>query len=248
MTWSAQAIAQSGVDVILCMAGAQAIRAAQQATTTVPIVGFTEDMAQEGFIGSLAKRSGNTTGISVRAVELDGKRQEILMEFFPAARHLAALADRQTSTAAGLRALEDAARASGVTLSLHVVERSEDIDPAIEAAKREGAEALNVLASPLLHGDRLAIIRGTAAVRLPAIYQWPDTAREGGLIGYGPQRREVYRQWARQLAKVLRGANAAELPVEQPTTFHLVLNLQTAKALGLELAPTLLARADEVIE
>jgi ABC-type uncharacterized transport system substrate-binding protein len=105
-----------------------------------------------------------------------------------------------------------------------------------------------VLASPLLHGSRLAIIAQTTAVRLPPIYHWPETAQEGGLLGYGPRSSEFYRQWARQLVKVLRGAKPADLPVEQPTRFELALNLKTAKAIGLDVSPMLLARADEVIE
>jgi ABC-type uncharacterized transport system substrate-binding protein len=115
-------------------------------------------------------------------------------------------------------------------------------------AKATGAVALNVLASPLLHGARQAIIVRPSASRLPAIYQWPETAQEGGMLAYGPRFSEPQAQWARQLAKVLRGARPADLPVEQPTKFELVVNQKTAKAIGIDIAPTLLARADEVIE
>src|SRR5262249_37773686 len=100
----------------------------------------------------------------------------------------------------------------------------------------------------LLHATRFAIISDTTALQLPSIYQWPETAREGGLIGYGPPFSEVFRQWARQLARVLRGAKPVELPVEQPTKVQLAINLKTAKALGLEVAPALIARAEEVFE
>jgi putative ABC transport system substrate-binding protein len=139
-------------------------------------------------------------------------------------------------------------RARGVELSIHRVERKEDISAAIAGAKAGGAEALNVLASPLLHGNRHAIFMQTAELHLPAIYQWPETAQEGGLLAYGPRFTEVFRQLARQLEKVLRGANPADLPIEQPTRFELVVNLRTAKTIGLDFLPTLLARADEVIE
>ncbi len=122
------------------------------------------------------------------------------------------------------------------------------IGPAIDAAHAAGAAALNVLASPLLHSNRLAIIVRTAALRLPAIYQWPETAEEGGLLAYGPRFSEFFRQLARQLARVLRGAKPEDTPVEQPTKFELVVNLKTAKAIGLEIEAARLTRADEVIE
>jgi putative ABC transport system substrate-binding protein len=205
-------------------------------------------MVGEGLVRSLAHPDGNTTGVSILAAELDGKRQEILIDFFPAARRMAVLADAQTTEPARLEALEDAARMRGVTLSIHSVQRREDIDPAIEAAKAAGAAALNVLASPLFVGNRDAIIARTTALRLPAIYHWPETAQDGGLLAYGPRFSEFFRLWARQLVKILRGAKPADLPVEQPTKFELVVNLKTAKAIGLEIPPTLLARADEVIE
>jgi putative ABC transport system substrate-binding protein len=161
---------------------------------------------------------------------------------------MAVLADTQTTGPDRLQTLQDAAHLRGVALSVHRVERSEDISSAIEAAKVAGAAALNVLASPILHGNRHSIIMRTAALRLPAIYQWPETAREGGLLAYGPRFSEFYGLWARQVAKVLRGANPTDLPVEQPTKFELVINLKTASALGLDIAPMLLAQANEVIE
>ena len=105
-----------------------------------------------------------------------------------------------------------------------------------------------MLASPLLHGNRHAIFMRTAESHLPAIYQWPETAQEGGLLAYGPRFTEVFRQLARQLAKVFRGANPGDIPIEQPTKFELVVNLRTAKAIGLDVSPTLLGRADEVVE
>jgi len=144
--------------------------------------------------------------------------------------------------------LLDGAHARGVELSIHRVERNEDVVPAIDAAKAAGAAGLNVLASPLLHGNRGAIITRTTELRLPAIYQWPDTAKEGGLLAYGPRFADVFRLLARQLTKILRGDNPADLPVEQPTKFELVVNEITAKSIGIDFAATLLARADEVVE
>jgi len=129
-----------------------------------------------------------------------------------------------------------------------MVDVPERIVPAIDEAKRMGAMALNVLASPILHLWRGDIIKRAAALHLPAIYQWVESAEEGGLIAYGPRIHQLYRQMARQLAKVLRGAKPGDLPVEQPTKFELVMNLKTAKELGITIPPTLIARADEVIE
>jgi ABC-type uncharacterized transport system substrate-binding protein len=240
-------LVKAKVDAIIC-AGDAAIRAAQAATTTIPIIAGTDDMVGAGLVRSLARPGGNTTGVSILAADLDGKRQEVLFDFFPAERRMAVLADTQTTGPDRLRALQDAAHLRGVALSIHRVERSDDISSAIEAAKVAGAAALNVLASPILHGNRHSIIMRTAALRLPAIYQWPETAREGGLLAYGPRFSEFYGLWARQVAKVLRGANPTDLPVEQPTKFELVINLKTASALGLDIAPMLLAQANEVIE
>jgi putative ABC transport system substrate-binding protein len=144
--------------------------------------------------------------------------------------------------------LEQAASARGVKLSVHWAYKPDDVVPAIEAIAKTGAEALNVLASPTLALERTATIDAVARLRLPAIYQWPETAREGGLVGYGPPLIATYREFARQLVKVLKGAKPGEIPVEQPTTFALVFNLKTANSLGLTVPPSLLARADEVIE
>jgi putative tryptophan/tyrosine transport system substrate-binding protein len=240
-------LVKAGPDVILC-GGDAAIRTAQAATSSVPIVAITDDMVGAGLVRSLAHPGGNTTGVSILAGDLDGKRLEVLLEFFPGVRRLAVLSDAQNNTPAQLQALLDIARARDVELSIYRVERNEDIDSAIDAAKAAGAQALNVLASPLLHGNRRAIFVHSIELRLPAIYQWPETAQEGGLLAYGPRFSDVFRQLARQTVKVLRGAKPAELPVEQPTKFELVVNLRTAKAMGLDFSPTLLARADEVIE
>jgi ABC-type uncharacterized transport system substrate-binding protein len=129
-----------------------------------------------------------------------------------------------------------------------VVERPELIVSAIDAAKRDGAQGLNVLASPLLHSRRLDIFERTASLRLPAIYQAPEFAEEGGLLGYGPRLTHWFRQLARQVAKVLRGEKPADIPVQQPTHFELMVNLRTAKAIGYEIPAGLALRADKVIE
>ena len=236
------------VDVILA-GGNPAIRAAQQATATIPILGVTDDMVGSGLVGSMAHPGGNTTGISILATELDGKRQELLIELIHGARHIAALADSNTTASWQLQALEDTARAHGVELSIHQIANREEISGAIDAAKAAGASGLNVLASPLLFAQRQLIIERTATLRLPAMYQWPETAEEGGLVGYGPRIVQLFRDvLSRQLIKLLQGAKPADIPVEQPTKFELVINLNTAKALGLTIPEAMLDRADKAVE
>ncbi len=198
---------------------------------------------------SLAQPGGNTTGVSILATELDGKRQDILIEAVPGLRRLVALADPNATTPQHLQALQDAARARGTELSIHRVAKSEEIVPAIDAAKTSDAAALNVLSSPLLFANRRVIIERTAALRLPAVYQWPEMAEEGGLIAYGPRIIQMFRSLGgQQLIKLFRGAKPTDLPVEQPTHFELVINLQTAKAIGHEVPAGLVLRADKVIE
>jgi putative ABC transport system substrate-binding protein len=225
------------------------IRAAQQATQTIPIVGFTDDMLGARIATSLARPVGNTTGVSLLAGELDGKRQEILIEAVPRIRLMAAFADTITTSPQQLQALQQAARSGGVELLIHRVAQPADITPAIDAAKGANAAALNILASPLLFANRQVIIERAATLRLPAIYQWPEVAEEGGFIGYGPRIVQLFRDtMARQVVKVLRGTKPADLPIEQPSKFELVINLQTAKAMDHEVPAGLVLRADKLIE
>lgn len=162
---------------------------------------------------------------------------------------MAALADNNATEPRQLQALQVAARARGVELSIHQVAKPGEIAAALEVAKKADAAALNVLASPLLFANRQIILDRAAALRLPAIYQWPEVAEQGGFVGYGPRVVQLFRDvMARQLAKLLRGANPSDLPVEQPTKFELVINLRTAKAIGHEVPAGLVLRADKVIE
>ncbi len=234
-------------DAVL-VGGAALTRVMQRATQTIPILAFSDDLVAEKAVASLAHPGGNTTGISILGTELDGKREEILIEMVPAARRIAALADPAVTALQQLRALEDAANARGVALDAHVVSDADGILPAIDAALTGGARALNVHASSLFNRYRAQIIERVAAVRLPTMYQWPEAAEEGGLVAYGPRFVSLYRQHALQAIKVLNGMKPADIPVEQPTKFELVVNLKTAKAIGLDVPPTLLNRADQVIE
>ena len=241
-------IVKAQVDVINAT-GDLAIRAAQQATTTIPILAFTDDMLELKFVSSLAKPGGNTTGVSIFATELDGKRQEILIEAVPGLRRMAALADSNTNAPRQLQALQDAARARGVELSIYEVAKSNEIAAAIDAAKKADAAALNVLASPLFFADRQVIMERATALHLPAMYHWPEVAEQGGLLGYGPRLVLIYREiLARQMVALLRGTKPGDIPVEQPTKFELVINLKTAKAIGLTIPELFLLRADELIE
>jgi putative ABC transport system substrate-binding protein len=241
-------LVKSKVDVIYAV-GDAAIRVAQRATTTIPILGGTDDMVEAGLVNSLAKPGGNTTGISILATELDGKRQEILIEAVPGLRRMAALADSNRTSGSRLKALEDAAHAHSIELSVHQITRPEDIPAAIDAAKASGAAALNVLSSPVLYTSRQIIMQRVAMLRLPAIYPFVEEAEEGGFLAYGPRLLQIFRElFAQQLVKLLRGIKPADIPIEQPTKFELVINLKTANAIGVTVPATLVARADNVIE
>ena len=237
----AATVAKSAPDVIFC-GDDYAVRAIQEAIHTVPIVGMYSDLR------SLARPGGNTTGVSILAPELNGKRQEILMEAVPGARRIAVLADPIITQPAHLQALQNAARARGVEVAVFSAGTLELIAPTMDKAKEWGATALNVLSAPLFSINRRLVIERAAALGLPAIYEWAEMAEEGGLIAYGARLTLIYRQLARLIVKVLRGIKPEDLPVEQPTKFDLVVNLKTAKALGLTIPESLLARADEVIE
>ena len=162
---------------------------------------------------------------------------------------MAALADSNNSTEAKLNVLEEAARARNIELSIYRIAIGEEIAATLDRAKASGATALNVLASPLLYANRQLIMDRAAALRLPAIYEWPEMAEEGGFAAYGPSLIGVFRDpHARQLVQLLRGIKVADIPVQQPTKFELVINLKTANAMGVTVPPALLLRADKVIE
>jgi putative ABC transport system substrate-binding protein len=242
------AIVKAAPDVIVS-AGDFITRKFQEETTSIPLVAMTEDMVAAGFAASLAKPGGNITGISLMSPDLDGKRQDILIEAVPNVRRIAVLADPNVATLEHLRALQTSAQSShGKELLIFRVANANEIEPSINNANTQGATALNVLSSPMLHSNRRIIIERAAELRLPAIYQWPETAEEGGLLGYGPSFVEVFRQRARMAARVLRGTKPADLPIEQPSTFSLSINLKTAKAMSHTVPAALVLRADKLIE
>jgi len=207
---------------------------------------MTDDMIGSGLAASMARPGGNTTGVSILASELDVKRLEILHEFVPQARRIAVLADPTTiSTRAKL---ESGARGLGVELVRFEAQSPDEIGRALDAIAMAKVEAVNVLASPILNSVRRLTIDRMHDAHLPAIYQWPETVEDGGLLGYGPRNLLCYRHVVSLVDKVLRGAKPADLPIEQPSKFELVVNLKTAKALGLTITREFLLRADDVIE
>ena len=243
----AATLLKAAPDVVFCVSDV-ATRAAQESAPTLPIVGLSDDMLAAGFVRSFSHPGGNITGVSILGAELDGKRLELLMEAVPSARNIAILADPNNTRPAELHALQNAARERGVEVAVFTAGTPEQISPAMDKAKASGATALNVLSAPLFSFNRRIVIERSAALGVPAIYEWPEMAEEGGLIGYGPRLTLIYRQLTRLIVKVFHGAKPEDLPVEQPTKFDLVVNLKTAKAIGLTISKLFLVRADEVIE
>jgi putative ABC transport system substrate-binding protein len=242
-------LVKARVDVI-AGSGDEAVRAIQQATKTIPIVGMVSDMLGSGLVTSLARPDGNTTGVSMLTVETDGKRQDILIEAVPGLRQMAVLIDVNfTIKTAKLDALQKAARERNVEFSIHRIAKGEDIAPAIDSAQASGATALDIVSSPLFHAHRHLIMERAAAAHLPTIYEFPESAEEGGFAAYGPRRSQLLSEiMAQQIVKIFRGSKVADIPVEQATKFELVINLKTAKGMGVTVPATLVARADKVIE
>jgi putative ABC transport system substrate-binding protein len=226
--------------------GNPAVQAVQRATTTIPIVGMTDDMVGAGLAASMARPGGNTTGVSILGTELDVKRHELLHEFAPQARRIAVLADPTQFTSR--QQLENASRVFGVDLSIFTAQNRDEIGRALDTMEGAHVEAVNILASPVLNAARSYVIDRCRQMRLPSIYEWPENAEQGGLLGYGAKIQVMYRQVAGFVDKILRGAAPRDLPIEQPTKFELVVNLKTAQAIGLTIPPALLVRADAVIE
>ena len=240
-------LVKARVDVI-ATAGDEAVRVVQQATKTIPIVALVGDMLGSGLVTSLARPDGNTTGVSILVYEADGKRQDILIEAVPGLRLMAVLIDVNYTKFAKLEALKEAARALNIEFSIHRVARGEEIAAAIDGAQASGATALNIVSSPLFHAHRHLIIERTAAAHLPTIYEFPETAEEGGFAAYGPRLPTLQEVTARQVVQLFRGSKVADIPVEQATKFELVINLKTANAMGVTVPEALLVRADKVIE
>jgi putative ABC transport system substrate-binding protein len=241
-------LVKARVDVIVT-AGDHALRALQQATKTIPIVAEAGDMLGSGFVNSMARPDGNTTGVNIVPFESDGKRQDILIEAVPGLRLMAVLVDVNDRSAAPLDALQEAARAHGIEFSIHRVARGEEIAAAMDSAQASGAKALFMLSSILFYAHRHLIMNRAAAAHLPTIWPIPELAEQGGFAAYGPRSDQPFLEVTlEQVIKLFRGTKVADIPVEQPTKFALVINLKTAKAMGVTVPESLLARADKVIE
>jgi putative ABC transport system substrate-binding protein len=240
------------VDVIVA-GNPTAALAAKHATRTLPIV-FTAvgDPVTSGLVTSLARPGGNVTGSSFFAPELVGKYLEHLKQAVPGVSRVAFLwqpgAVGERTEKDMLKGAEVAARALGVRLQVVEARGPEDFDRAFSDMTRARAGALTVLGSSMFFGERRRLVDLAAKNRLPAVYQWREFVDAGGLMSYGPNVADLYRRAATYVDKILKGAKPGDLPVEQPTKFELVINLKTAKALGLTIPPSLLQRADEVIQ
>ena len=235
------------VDVIVTSGGA--VLAAKQATSVIPIVfALATDPVGSGFVASLARPGGNVTGLSNQLTDLAGKRLELLREVVTNLRQLAIMANVGYRGAAIERAeVQATARKLGLEVITSEIRRAEDIAPAIEALKAR-AQALFVVADPLINNNQVRINTMAVGARLPTMSGFRDYVETGGLMSYGPNNADLFRRAAEYVDKILRGTKPADIPVEQPTKFELVINLTTAKALGLKIPEAFLLRADEVIE
>jgi len=243
----AEALVRDRPDVIVGL-GDAATRAAQQATRTIPIVAIADDLVASGFIQSLARPGGNTTGVSILATELDAKKIEILREIVPAARRFGLLRDPASSNEARLEAITKVAGRLGLELQTVDVASPADFAAAFARLQTGGAEALDILASALLANFQRQLARLSLEHKLPAICQFREMAEGGCLASYGVKRPEMYAMLAAYTEKMLKGAKPGETVAQQPTAIELVINQKTARKLGIEIPPAILARADEVIE
>jgi putative ABC transport system substrate-binding protein len=228
--------------------GPQATQAVQSADPALPVVALLGSAVEAGIAPQLGRPGGRLTGVSFLGSTLNGKRLELLGELMPKGATVLNLGDPASRTPFILEDLVRFSRSAGLKTRDAFAATPAEIDAALATAVRMRAGGLNVLASPFLHAHRARIIEGAAKARLPAIYQWPQSAREGGLMAYGPDLQAMNRMLAERAARVLSGTPAGELPILQPTRFDLVVNLKAAKAIGLALPNAVLLRATEVIE
>jgi putative tryptophan/tyrosine transport system substrate-binding protein len=233
---------------VIVTAPTQAALAAKKASATIPIV-FTDiasDPAGIGLVSSLARPGGNITGLNVMAPDLDGKRLELLKEAFPKVARVACLWGSRGNLY--LTELEAAAKALGLKLQSLPVRSLDDFERAFAQAKRDGAQALITTPSPLINTQQRQVLDFAAKNRLPAMYQTSEWVEAGGLMSYAPNFTDLWRRAADYVDKILKGVKPADIPVEQPRAFEFLVNLKTAKQIGLTIPPNVLARADKVIK
>ena len=245
----AEELVRSKVDVIISI-GTPAALAAKKATDTIPIVFARANPLRLGLVSSLARPAGNVTGVSIISVDLGAKRLELLREVVPGATRMGVLWDPSFPPAGPeFKEIEEAARSLRLQLHPEGVRRPEEFEKALATMTRQRADALVVVSGQLFNEHAHRLVELVTKARLPMIYVRREVVTHaGGLMSYGPDYVEMYRRAAVYVDKILKGAKPGDLPVEQPTKFDLVINLKTAKALGLTIPPSLLQRADQVIE
>jgi putative ABC transport system substrate-binding protein len=237
------------VDVIATLGGTPSALAAKTATSTIPIVFSSGDPVEQGLVASLARPGGNLTGFSIMNTELMPKRVELLSELVPQAKVIALLVNPNNPNTEGIvREVQEAARVKGLQPLILKASTESEIDTAFAFLVQQNTGALVVNVDPFFNSRREQLLALTSRHAVPAIYGWRELAAAGGLISYGMNFALNYREVASYVGKILRGAKPADLPVQQPTKFELVVNLKTAKALGLTIPQSILAAADEVIE
>jgi putative ABC transport system substrate-binding protein len=237
------------VDVVVS-AGPSVTRSMKEATATIPIVmAFDNDPVGSRFVASLARPGGNITGLAALAPEISGKQLDLLKEIFPRLSHVAVVGNStQPGNAAALRELTVTAAALGIRLQYLDVLSPEGIENVFRDATKARADAVLLLDNPFFISYGTQIVDLAVKSRLPAIYEQSEYVAAGGLMSYSPNYLDLYRRAAAYVDKIFKGAKPADLPVEQPTKFELVINLKAARALGLTIPPSVLARADEVIQ
>jgi ABC-type uncharacterized transport system substrate-binding protein len=240
-------LVQLNVDVIVTHSAAPVL-AAKRATSVIPVVFAVADPLGTGLVTSLARPGGNATGVSLQQNEAFGKRLELLREVVPSLRRLAIIANADAPAAVLEKSeVQAAARTLGLAIATFEIRRAENIAPTFETIKGR-AEALYVVSDPLVFTNRILINKLALAARLPTMHNLREYVDAGGLMCYGTNFPNLFRRVAEYVDKILRGAKPADLPVEQPTQFELVINVNTAKALGMKIPPSVLARADQLIE
>jgi putative ABC transport system substrate-binding protein len=243
----ARELVRMKVDVLVTITS-PGVRAAREATSTIPIVaGAVDDAVEQGFVASLAHPGGNVTGVSWLNTELSAKRLQLLKEALPEVTRVAVLREA-VGGASSIQATATAARALRVHLQIFELRDPNELPTVFAAMAKERIEALTVLPGPMITSQMPGIVELALRTRLPAVFPEARFVEAGGMMSYGPNLAEMYRRAAGYVDKILKGVKPSNLPVEQPTKFELVINLKTAKALGLTIPPSLLQRADQVIE
>jgi putative tryptophan/tyrosine transport system substrate-binding protein len=242
-------LVRANVDVIVAWS-TPALMAAGRATSTIPIVGVSiSDLVGTGFVASLARPGGNVTGVTPINPDLSGKLVELLREIVPAMKHVGVLVNpANPGSAAQMPGVEDAARAMGLLLKIVEARTPEEFARGFARLSEHGAQGVVLLADPSFIEHRALIAELARNTRLPTAFQRRESVEAGGLLAYGANNNDQFRQAAFYVDRILKGAKPADLPVQQPVKFELVVNLKTAKAIGLDVPPTLLTRADQVIE